>query len=355
MTVLVFCFSVVMTIAGIGLAGLSIYLSVDVFSGIGQEGTIYTGIFGSMAFAFEIIKFSLIPIALHFSNSKNKREVALSYGLGVTFLLLSFLSVFSSVSSLNQNNKKYENEYIESISTLSEKDEEISQLEIEINQLNSQVDIFIKAEKLTLKANPTAAKRDLKKAELKILKEERDAIVIPERTAMAEGADMVGQKLGLDSSTAAVWVNLIAGLMIDFLAAVGLFTGEVLFKSLTSSKEKSKKDKDQRNADEREKDRKHEREMMRLKNLGSIPKEEPAPTVAAPIPASRASPTLVASSPEITSAGGDQDVDAARLKEVKTLMAKGELPDPPNARQIAQKIGANSAEARKLEGYLKRG
>lgn len=345
----------ILGLAGITLAAVSIYLSYILFSNISSEVETQQ-VWGTAAIAFEVIKFTLVPIATYLFFKEKYGQTLLVF---ISLLVLMVASITASVGSLSKGTSDNDVAYYKAIDLIKTNEESISDLYAEIKERSVSIKIFQDAKKISLGAEPLQDKNDLANKTIRALKAENNAIEVPSRDAMSQAIQDFSIILNMDERTAKPQVFLIFAILLDFFGGVSLLVAEAIYLSINKKKEEddTKEQKKKQDADQKIRDHDLERLKAQQDHELNIKKIEE----------NRANIDLRLSQSKNTSSGMSVDnslkpvlqtnvvpisADNDDLNRAKELVSQGVLDNPPSIRELVKEYHFERGSAEKIRKYF---
>lgn len=350
MSPLVYTLTIILTIAGWFLCIISLLLSTVLFKSIGTT-PFFIGAFGTAAVMLEVIKFSLAPIATYLYY---KGKHVWASVLGLLFIGLMSFSILASMAGLNENTNKDERAYVEAIEKKARKQDEIAQLEANITQRNKDIEFYRNEKLIKLEVVPRQAKNEIDQARIKELNDEIDLIVIPDRSMMIEGIELIATAFGtqdLEFTKAVIYV--VFSIFLDFFGSLALIVSEFLYLNRKTEKDSSEELDRERKMAEAIEQREHELSIARIQASGQImankkaapvftPQQPQTPEARQPKPATEQSQSAkvvqMNTSPSPEAESGVSDA----VKEARLAIDNGVIPEHPSPRILARSLGMPS-------------
>lgn len=347
--------AVILGLAGLTLAVVSIYLSYILFSNISSEVETQQ-VWGTAAIAFEVIKFTLVPIATYLFFKEKYGQTLLVL---ISLLVLMVASITASVGSLSKGTSDNDVAYYKAIDLIKTNEESISDLYAEIKERSVSIKIFQDAKKISLGAKPLQDKNDVAHKKIRDLKAENNAIEVPSRDAMSQAIQDFSIILKMDERTAKPQVFLIFAILLDFFGGVSLLVAEAIYLSINKKKEEEDTEEQERKVLAEQKAREYELETLKLQQNHEISVKK--------IEENRASMDLRLSENNVTTSGLKVDntlkpiqqkkvvsinADVDDLSRAKELVARGELDNPPAIREMVKEFHFERGSAEKIRKHF---
>jgi len=338
MTGFTFFVAIVAAIGGGILCVISVALSFILFWGVSQDATLQM-VWGGAAIGFELIKFSIIPIATYTYNEGKKLATSI---LATSFLVLMAISITASVGSLAKSTKDQDTDYYSAIDSIESKKEEIAGYRDQIKSRAESIEVYQGEKLITAKANPLQEKTDQDLVKISELNEQIKLIIIPKRSALSEGIASIAILLGLNERSAQSNVFAIFSLLLDTFAGLSLIVSEAIFLAWKAGRTLKIEGREEKDKAERHLEREHELQVKRLdvesEKFAASEREKPRLVTEVPTPAKATVIPLKAD---------DDD-----LAIVRRAIVEGIVPSAPSERNLIKSLNMTEERAVKVLAQL---
>jgi hypothetical protein len=310
---------------------ISLILSVILF-GSSSDDPMQQMLWGAAAIGFELIKFSLIPIAVIAFSSGKKLYGWLYTG---AFLLLMFVSVVASIGSLSKNTESRDIDFYNSLGILEGKKVEIENLQAQIDSRLVSIERYQELDEHKVSALPLITLNSLDNEKIAAKRLEIQAIALPERSALSEGISLVAAAINIEAKTIQANVFIVFSLLLDFFGALAIAIGELTAHLLLSKNLSQKKEDDEAKRKDKALEREHQVTMMKwgveTEKLANQKPRIDTPAV------ERVSAEVVP-----IAAGSSSS------ERVRAAVESGMLPNPPTVRAMVKNLGIDKTEAERI-------